>query len=98
MTQSLFLFATITPKPESFADARAAVIEIIPYTLKEDGCVQFTLLEDKADDGRLYLVEEWTDEAALQAHYAQPYTQAVFDRYRNWLAEPVATVRMKKAV
>ena len=97
MSETLFLFATITPKPEFFAEARAALMSILPDTRKEQGCLLFDLLDDEQEGGRIYLWEEWADDAALQAHYAEPYTLAVFEKYRNWLAEPVAIVRMKKA-
>jgi len=40
-------------------------------------------------EGCLYLYEEWRDAAALAHHHAQPYTQAVFEAYKEWLAEPV---------
>ncbi|MER2268763.1 putative quinol monooxygenase [Methylobacterium oxalidis] len=89
MLEPLTVFARITPKPEHAEAARRAVLAIIPATRAEPGCRAFKLHADRDGGGRLYLYEVWEDEAALAAHHDQPYTQAVFESYRTWLAEPV---------
>lgn len=95
MSDGVFRFAIITPKPEHFSDARAAITEIIPETLDEPGCREFVLHEGD-EDGRLYLYECFSDEAAFEAHHAKPYTKAVFQSYERWLAEPVEIIRMRR--
>ncbi|MEM8838858.1 MAG: putative quinol monooxygenase [Pseudomonadota bacterium] len=87
MTDSLFIFAEITPKPEHLADARDAIMGIVEETRKESGCRSFTVLEG-VKPGAIYLFEEWDDQGALDDHYAKPYTAAVFAQYENWLAKP----------
>ncbi|MEO1101303.1 MAG: putative quinol monooxygenase [Pseudomonadota bacterium] len=82
----LHVFAKITPKPEHFRDARAAIRGILAETRVEEGCRSFNLFENE-EAGHLFLVEEWTDPAALEAHYAQAYTMRVFEQYQDWLAE-----------
>jgi len=37
---------------------------------KDPGCEQFDLFQNTEDPDQLLLVERWTDEASLQAHYA----------------------------
>ncbi len=95
--ERLFLFAGITLKPEHYREGRAALEGIIPATLAEPGCHVFSLMESREDDGKLYLFEIFEDEAALQSHYAQDYTKAVFARYEDWLAEPVEIRKMNAA-
>ncbi|WP_338446297.1 putative quinol monooxygenase [Pelagerythrobacter marensis] len=90
----LSAFATISPKPAHFAEARAAVRAIVAPTRAESGCLAFDLHEGE-ESGRLHLYEVWADRAALDAHYAQDYTRAVFERYEDWLTEPVAIVFMQ---
>lgn len=94
MDQQVCVFATIRPHPEHLESARNAVLDIIPATLKEPGCREFRLLEQEG--GVLHLYEEWTDQAALDSHYAEPYTRAVLDAYADWLAEPVSIIRMNR--
>ncbi|AKM07776.1 putative quinol monooxygenase [Pelagerythrobacter marensis] len=90
----LSVFATISPKPAHFDQARSAVREILAPTRAESGCLAFDLHEGEGN-GQLHLYEVWTDRAALDAHYRQDYTRAVFEQYEDWLAEPVAIVFMQ---
>ena len=96
MTNQLTVFARITPKPEHFDAARQAVLGIIGKTRAERGCRAFTLHDDREGGGRLYLYEVWDSEAALADHHDQPYTQAVFQSYQEWLAEPVELTMMRR--
>ena len=96
MSDPLFLFARIVPKPEHLSDARQAVLDIVPATLAEPGCQMFVLHDDREGVGALYLYESWSDEAALAAHYDQPYTRAVFAQYESWLAAPVEVTKLRR--
>lgn len=95
MIGHLFVFATITPKPEFFEDAQAAIAGIVPDTRKEVGCFQF-VLHANTEEGCLYLYEEWQDQAALDRHYTMPYVGAVFLKYQEWLAVPVDIKKFSK--
>jgi quinol monooxygenase YgiN len=96
MADQLTVFARITPKPEHVDAARRAILDIMPVTRAEPGCRVFTLHDDRDGGGRLYLYEVWDGEAALAAHHEQPYTQAVFASYRQWLAEPVELTMLRR--
>ncbi|MBX2854368.1 MAG: antibiotic biosynthesis monooxygenase [Rhodobacteraceae bacterium] len=95
MTQPLCIIATITPRPEHLEDARKAILGVISQTVSEAGCRTFRLLEGN-EDANLYLYEEWDDQAALDAHYAQPYIKTVFEAYQRWLAKPVDIIRLQR--
>ena len=97
MNDHLFVAAIITPKPEHFEDARLALLGILPQTRAEPGCVLFDIHTGiDAHKGELILYEEWVDEAALEAHYAQDYTKQVFENYQQWLAKDVMIIHMHK--
>lgn len=91
----LTIFAKITPKPQHFNDAREAIKNVLLVTRSEPGCRTFAFHQGAPADGSLYLYEVWKDEAALSAHYAQPYIQAVFNSYKQWLAEEVEIKRLE---
>ena len=91
MIHQLNIIARIAPHPTHYNKAREAICEIIEQTRAEPGCMEFRLSEN-AQDGTLYLYEEWRDEAALASHHDQPYTRAVFEAYRDWLAEELQQV------
>ncbi|NDL58336.1 putative quinol monooxygenase [Phytoactinopolyspora mesophila] len=90
----LFIFAKITPKPEHYLAARDALAGIVERTRSEEGCHAFSLLENESE-GLLCLYEEFTDEAALDYHYRQSYTQEVFELYKDWLASAVEVTKMQ---
>jgi quinol monooxygenase YgiN len=86
MSSQLTVIARIEPHADHFDAARAAICNIIERTRAEPGCIEFRLSEN-TETGTLHLYEEWRDEAALETHHAQSYTQDVFEAYRQWLAE-----------
>ena len=85
----------LTPKPEYLSDARSAILGIVEQTRQEKGCRSFDIFEGE-EPGHIYLFEEWDDQAALDAHYAQPYTTAVFEQYQQWLAQPPEIKKFSK--
>ncbi|NJR60920.1 MAG: hypothetical protein HC769_20095 [Cyanobacteria bacterium CRU_2_1] len=42
------------------------------------------------------LYENWKDQAALDAHFQQPYVKQVFKAYEETLAEPIAVMSLEK--
>ena len=96
MSNQLVLFARITPKPEHLEVARQAILGILPVTRAVPGCRMFKLHDDLDGGRRLYLYEVWDNDAALAVHHAQPYTQAVFESYREWLSEPVEITMLRE--
>lgn len=94
-SNALIVFAKIHPKVEYFDDTRMSLEVLVPITLAESGCRQFTLHEDFNGGGCLYLYEEFESELALEAHYAQDYTMRVIANYEEWLARPVDVTKMR---
>ncbi|KXS10505.1 hypothetical protein M427DRAFT_62029 [Gonapodya prolifera JEL478] len=41
--------------------------------LNEPGCIEYTLLQDKSDPAVFIFVEQWKDEAAVEAHRTAPH-------------------------
>lgn len=41
---------------------------------QEDGCLQFDVCEDPAQEGRFFLYEIYQSEAAFKTHLAMPYS------------------------
>lgn len=91
---TLSLFAAITPKPEFHDNVRSSLEQILAPTLEEPGCLRFELHLGRDDDPKLYLVETWQDEEALQTHYAAPYITSVMGQYDEWLVEPPVVTKM----
>lgn len=74
------------------------LLQVVAQTQQEPGCLRFELLRHQHNPTSFTLWEGWVDEAALQAHYAAPYTHAYLQkgytgvRYLERLLSPVIGV------
>ena len=57
----------------------------------EDGCQQFDVLLPQEDQNRVFLVEAWRDQAALEVHSQQPAMARLRETYGPWLVARKAT-------
>jgi quinol monooxygenase YgiN len=57
----------------------------------EDGCQQFDVLLPQEDQSRVFLVEAWRDQAALDAHSKAPSLARTRETYQPWLISRKAT-------
>jgi len=87
------IIARFHVKPGHRGELFAGLADNIPRTRAEEGCVEFEVYVDAADDEVVWLVEAWGSEAALGWHYEQPYAKAILDRLEDWLVEPPTLVR-----
>jgi quinol monooxygenase YgiN len=56
--------------------AKAAIADMVAASNAEDGCIAYAFTEDLLQPGVIHIVEKWTDEAALVAHFATPHMAA----------------------
>jgi quinol monooxygenase YgiN len=92
---TLFIFATLYPKKESFEKATAIIKSIIDKTRKESGCMEFNLYED-LEDKKLYLYEQWRDELSLKNHFTYDYTLEVIENLKSYLEKQTDVIKMEK--
>jgi quinol monooxygenase YgiN len=57
----------------------AACIALQEATRKEEGCLLYAFSADLEDPGLVHIVEKWTSEEALTAHFAEPHMKAFAD-------------------
>jgi (4S)-4-hydroxy-5-phosphonooxypentane-2,3-dione isomerase len=57
----------------------------------EDGCQQFDVLLPQEDQSRVFLVEAWRDQAALEMHSRNPMLAETRETYQPWLISRKAT-------
>lgn len=86
---SLRVIATIPIKPDSIEEARAALRVLVEATRTEEGCLTYDLFESGAAAGVFVTVEEWTDQAALDAHMKTPHIAEAFSVLGGALAGEV---------
>ena len=98
----ILIAGTIDVNPEK----RDAAIEAgrlhMEATRAQEGCMDYVWCADPLVEGRIYVFERWSGEAALSAHFAGPHYLAMREtigaheirgidvsKYRNDLKEPV---------
>jgi quinol monooxygenase YgiN len=75
-------------QPEHRAAFLAGAADLRRATRAEPGNIAYGCFEDPAEPGRMTFVEEWQSCADIDAHMAQPYTQAFLQAALAMLAAP----------
>ncbi len=57
------------------------LLSLLTPTRTEPGCITFDLLLDTNDSSVFLLYENWQNQAALDAHFQQPYVKQVLKAY-----------------
>lgn len=70
---SLKVVAHLISKPDTIEQTREVLLGLIEPTCAEDGCIVYELFQNNNDPADFTFVEEWTDDAALDAHLESPH-------------------------
>jgi len=66
----------ITLDPSKKDEANVAAIEMMEATHAEAGCIEYAFTWDLVEEGVVRVIEQWEDQAALDAHMAAPHMDA----------------------
>lgn len=70
---SLKVVAHLISKPDTIDKAREVLLGLIEPTQAEDGCIVYELFQNNSDPTEFTFVEEWINDAALDAHLESPH-------------------------
>jgi quinol monooxygenase YgiN len=84
--ETLRVVARIIALPESVAEVRSWLSDLIEPTRNEPGCVSYELLQNQSDATDFTFVEEWASGDALDAHLKSAHLQNVVSRVAGLLA------------
>jgi quinol monooxygenase YgiN len=93
---TLTIIATIKAKAGMEQQMQQDLESFLTPTLAESGCITFDLLVDKNNPSIFLLYEIWESQAALDAHFLEPYVKQVLKSYEKTLAEPIAVMFLQK--
>ena len=85
---TLRVVAHLRAKPDKIEETREALCSLIDPTRAEDGCIQYELMQNAADPTDFTFVEEWSGDAALDAHLQTEHIQLVVSKADELLAAP----------
>ena len=65
---SLKVVAHLISKSDTIDETREVLIGLVEPTRVENGCIAYELFQNNGDPTDFTFVEEWTDDASLDAH------------------------------
>jgi len=74
-------------RPDRVDEVRALLQALQEPTRRETGCISYDLLQNRNDPTDLTFVEEWEQEADLEAHLASGHIKAALVQLPELLAE-----------
>ena len=74
--QMIIVIGTLVAKEGQLAKTLELSLEHVHRSRAENGCISHAVHQDAENPLRLVFVEEWSDQAALTAHFAVPASRA----------------------
>jgi quinol monooxygenase YgiN len=69
----LLIIGTVRISPDSQQEALPVMERMISASRAENGCIDYGYAQDVLDPGLIYIKELWTDQAALDRHFASDH-------------------------
>jgi quinol monooxygenase YgiN len=73
---AMMITARLNVKPEKVKDFLLAAKEMVENSNKEAGCKSYQLFQDPYDNSGFIFVEEYKNQAAVEAHFGSDYFKA----------------------
>jgi quinol monooxygenase YgiN len=86
--KGMVIVAKLSVKPEKVKSFIEAAKEMIQKSNKEPGCKSYQLYQDPYDNTKFVFVEEYKNQAAVDAHFATDYFKAFGPKMNDIVAEP----------
>jgi quinol monooxygenase YgiN len=85
---AMMIVAKLSVKPEKIKAFTEAAKEIIEKSNKEPGCKFYQLYQDPYNNSMFIFVEEYKNQAAIDAHFASDYFKAFGPKISDLVVEP----------
>lgn len=86
------LVIDIVLKPGTEKSFEEAVKNAIKINRSEIGCIEFTCLKVRGEDGKYILIERWESQNILDLHMKQSATQHFFNLLEQYLAYSLSEI------
>lgn len=84
----MMIVAKLSIKPDKIKAFTEAAKEMIEKSNKEPGCISYQLYQDPYDNTKFVFVEEYKNQAAVDAHFATDYFKAFGPKINDMASEP----------
>ena len=87
-TKTIRVVARLTARPDRVDETLEALTALIAPTRAEDGCILYELSHNNDDPTDFTFVEEWTTDAALDAHLESDHIRKLQSQADDLLSAP----------
>ncbi len=94
--QTVRVLARIVARPESTDQVRQILLQLIPPTRAESGCLQYDLWQDPCEPNYFMFVEAWQSDTELDAHLDTEHLLQAGEQLQGLLLEPVEIRRLQQ--
>lgn len=96
----MMIVAKVLVKPEKIKDFTEAAKEMIENSNKESGCKFYQLYQDPYENTKFVFVEQYVNQAAVDAHFASDYFKGFGPKIADLVTEPaqIKIISMAKEV
>ncbi|PCC48419.1 putative quinol monooxygenase [Brevibacterium aurantiacum] len=96
MEETIMIIAESHAAPGRADQVRALFESVVDRTRAEDGCLRYELLQDLDNGDRIILVEEWLDQASLDAHLGADHIVTLFQEIMPLLTDSGRMTRVAR--
>ncbi len=82
------IMARITARADTAVLLREILLGLVSPSRAETGCVSYELFQNQDNPVEFVTVEQWADQAAVDAHMASPHVAAAISKAGELLALP----------
>lgn len=91
---SIHIVVRFDIKPEHLSNTLEAFTELADETRKEPGATVFDVYRAQEEPNTVILIEDWTDQDAIDVHMKQPHTLRFLERVRGAFATPQTVLHL----
>lgn len=81
------VIARISARPEKIQELKILLGGLVEPTRRDKGCISYQFLQNKADPTDFTFIEEWENDAAIDAHFATLHVQEALSKIPSLLAQ-----------
>lgn len=86
---SIHIVARFVARPDSIEALRPILLGMLEPTRQEAGCIRYELINNTADPAEFLFIEEWANQAAIDAHMETPHLKGLVVNTAALLATPL---------
>lgn len=81
------VLARITARPDKIEEVKSLLLGLVGETRKENGCINYQLLQNNANPCDFTFVEEWASDSDIDSHFTTVHVQNAFSKAASFLAK-----------